>query len=325
MLFTLGRGAYYHQCLVCLEKCLAGMDLPLELRHLRYFVGIAEAGSFTAAAERLHKTQPSLSRQMRDLEMQIGTPLFERTNRPLTLTPAGEVLLEEARQLLAQADAALTRTRQAAPGWQGRLTLGFMPGIEAQHLGRILDIFNGKLAPLELETLSRPSPVLIEELQARRLDAAFIRLSAQAQGLSSRTLLDEPLIVILPADHPLAQEECLDLKRLADQPCIQVSRLHAPVLHEIVQAYAVAQGVTLHSAHESENLLMALSLVRSSGGFCLLPDYTRALCPPGLVARSLDDGAPHIELALAWHPENRSAALSVFLEAFCPRFPESGE
>lgn len=297
----------------------------MELRHLRYFVGIAEAGSFTAAAERLHKTQPSLSRQMRDLEVQIGTPLFERNSRPLTLTPAGAVLLEEARQLLAQANVALARTRDAAHGLHRRLTLGFMPGIEAQQLGRVLDILSGRQASLELETLSRPSPILIEELQARRLDAAFIRLSAHAQGLNSRTILSEPLVAILPTDHPLAQEDCLDLEQLADQPFIQVSHLHAPVLHDIVQAYAAAQGIALKSAHESENLLMALSLVRSSGGFCLLPEYAQALCPPGLVAKPLAADAPHIELALAWHPENSSAALGLFLQAFCPEPPKAGE
>lgn len=297
----------------------------MELRHLRYFIGIAEAGSFTAAAERLHKTQPSLSRQMHDLEMLIGAPLFERASRPLTLTPAGAVLLEEAKQLLGRADAALARTRQAARGLQGRLTLGFMPGIEAQQLSHVLNIFNERLTPLELETFSRPSPILIEELQARRLDAAFIRPSAQAQGLSSRTLLSEPLIAILPADHPLAQEECLDLARLADQPCIEVSHIHAPVLHAIIQAYAAAQGIALNSAHESESLLMALSLVRSSGGYCLLPSYAQTLCPPGLVAKPLAADAPHIELALAWHPENRSTALDAFLEAFFPQLSKASE
>lgn len=297
----------------------------MELRHLRYFVSIAEAGSFTAAAERLHKTQPSLSRQMRDLEEQIGTPLFERTNRPLTLTPAGAVLLEEAKQLLAQANAALARTREAAHGLHRRLTLGFMPGIEAQQLGRVLEVLSGGLAALELETLSRPSPILIEELQARRLDAAFIRLSAHTQGLNSRTVLSEPLVAILPARHPLAQEECLDLARLADQPFIQVSHLHAPVLHDIVQAYVAAQGIVLQSAHESENLLMALSLVRSSDGFCLLPEYAQALCTPELVAKPLTADVPHIELALAWHPENSSAALSLFLKAFCAELPEASE
>jgi LysR family hca operon transcriptional activator len=288
----------------------------MELRHLRYFIGVAEAGSFTLAAERLHTVQPSLSRQVRDLEAYIGTPLFERSTRRVRLTAAGQVMLDEARLVLAHADRAVERVRQTARAQNGRLVLGFVFGVEAEQLVRVTNSLHDELAQVELVMRSQTSPALIAELHEQRLDAAFIRPSEQARGLLSHTLRHERLIAALPAGHRLAGAPSIGIAQLAEEPLINVPREHAPVLHQAVRDYAARYAVELRWSYESENLMMALSLISSVDGVCLLPEYSVRLFPQGVVAVPLADETPTIELALAWHPDNRSPVLAAFLAGF---------
>jgi LysR family hca operon transcriptional activator len=288
----------------------------MELRHLRYFVAVAEAGNFTLAAERLHTVQPSLSRQIRDLEAHIGAPLLERTSRRVQMTAAGRLFLDEARLVLAQADRAVERAREAARAQSARLALGFVPGVEVEQLERVMHSVHGELQQVELALQSRSSPMLIAELHARRLDAAFIRPSAQADGLALKTIRREALIAALPARHRLAKRRRIGVAQLAGEPMIDVMREHAPVLDEAIQAYAARAGVALHWSYKSENLMLALSLISTVGAVCLLPEHAMRLFPPGVVGVALDADAPTIELALAWHPGNASPALARFLASF---------
>ncbi|CAN7789532.1 LysR substrate-binding domain-containing protein [Caballeronia sp. LjRoot34] len=288
----------------------------MELRHLRYFVGVVEAGTFTLAAERLHTVQPSLSRQIRDLENHVGTPLFERSSRRVQLTQAGHVFLDEVRLVLAQANRAVERAREAARAQAGRLTLGFVPGVEVEHLVQIMDSLHGELEDIELAMQSRSSPALIAALQERRLDAAFIRPSEQANGLQLCTVRRERLIVAMPATHRLAASRRLDIAQLVDDRLISVTHEHAPVLYEAIQAYAARHDVTLLWTYESENLQLALSLISTVGAVCLLPEHSARLFPSGVVGVPLEKDAPIVELALAWHPQNESEVLARFLCAF---------
>jgi LysR family hca operon transcriptional activator len=137
----------------------------MELRHLKYFVAVAELGGFTAAAERLHTAQPSLSRQIRDLEAHIGTALFERSSRRVALTKAGQVFLDEARLTLAQANRSVERARQAAHEQAGRLTLGFVFGVEAEQLMRVMSVLHADLKHIEVAMHTQSSPMLITELK----------------------------------------------------------------------------------------------------------------------------------------------------------------
>ncbi|MGI4856465.1 MAG: LysR substrate-binding domain-containing protein [Janthinobacterium lividum] len=290
----------------------------MELRHLRYFVCVAETGGFTAAAARLHTAQPSLSRQIRDLETHVGTPLFERSSRHVALTAAGRIFLDEARLTLAQAERAVERARQAAREQSGRLTLGFVFGVEAEQLIRVMDVLRGELARVELSMHSQSSPLLIAELHTRQIDAAFIRPSAQAQGLCMQTLHHEQLIAALPAGHRLAAHRQLHLAQLAGEPFVSVTREDAPVVYDAIETYCAQHDVALHPAYESENLMMALSLIGSVGGVGLLPEHAARLFPQDVIALPLVEPSPMIELALAWHPDNHSPALAAFLKHFRP-------
>lgn len=288
----------------------------MELRHLRYFVAVAEAGSFTAAAERLHTVQPSLSRQIRDLEAHVGAALFARTTRHVELTEAGRVFLDEARLTLAQAERAVERARKAARRQPDRLTLGFVFGVEAEQLIRVMNALHGDLQPVELSMHSQSSPMLITELKERKIDAAFIRPSRESQELNVLHLHDERLIVALPSGHRLAGRKGISIAQLASEPFISVTQKHAPVLYDTIHGYAAKHGVKLHAAYESENLMMAISLISSVGALSILPEHSTRLFPAGIVALPLAEEAPAIELALAWHPENQSPALATFLKAF---------
>jgi len=288
----------------------------MELRHLRYFIAVADEGSFTAAAARLHTVQPSLSRQIRDLEEHVGTRLFERTSRRVALTPAGRVFLEEARLVLEQSERMLDRTRQAGRAQAGALSLGFIPGVEIEELSRVMDALSGGPDENEIVLRSLSSPMLIAGLHEQQLDAGFIRPSLQSQGLRMRTIRRERLVVALPADHPLAAQPSIAIGQLAGQRLIDVTARHAPVLFDVIQAYGAEHGVALTPAYQSENLMMALSLISTVGGICLLPELSARLFPAGVVAVPLAGDPPTIELALAWHPDNRSPALASFLRHF---------
>lgn len=294
----------------------------MELRHFRYFVAVAETGGFSAAAQRLHTAQPSLSRQIRDLEDHIGTALFERSSRRVELTEAGHAFLDEARLTLAQADRAVERARQVARVHSASLTLGFVFGVEAEQLMRVMNTLQGELKHLRVGLRTQTSPMLITELLERQIDAAFIRPSTQAQGLQVRTLRSEKLIAAVPADHVLAKQPAIHLAQLAAEPMISVPREHAPVLYDAIHDYANRYEVALHPVYHSETLMMALSLITSVGGVCLLPEHSALTFPQGVVAIPLVEETPLLELALAWHPENRSSALAAFIQAFCDQGPQ---
>jgi LysR family hca operon transcriptional activator len=228
------------------------------------------------------------------------------------------VLLDEARLLLDHAARAVDRARQAGRAKAGSLSLGFVPGVEIEELKRVMDALGGAPDPdnAEITLRSLSSPVLIAALRERQLDVGFIRPSLQSRGLMARIIRRERLIVALPAHHPLAGEARVDIRQLVGEPMIDVTARHAPVLFDAIQAYSARCGVVLTPAYESENLMMALSLISTVGGVCLLPEQSVRLFPPGIVAVELDGDPPTIELALAWHPENTSPALAAFLRHF---------
>jgi LysR family hca operon transcriptional activator len=288
----------------------------MELRHLKYFVAVAEAGSFTRAAERLHTVQSSLTRQIQDLEHYIGTRLIERGGRPLRLTPAGKAFLDEAKLALAQAERAVERARQAARDNAGRLTLGFLLGSEIDLMMRVMTTLHGELESIELVMRSESSPDLIEALNRRELDAAFVRPDADCHGLLLQPLPSERLMAALPQNHRLADADSVHLEELKGDPFVRLAQRFAPVFNGIMAAYTAAHGIDLTDSYEAENISMAFSLISSLGGVSLLPEYASRMLPRSVKAVPLADAAPTIGLALAYHPETRSPLLKSFLTSF---------
>jgi LysR family hca operon transcriptional activator len=286
----------------------------MELRHLRYFVAVAETGSLTVAAEkRLHTAQPSLSRQMRDLEYEVGARLMQRHARGIELTAAGRVFLDHARIALLQVEAAAEAARRAAQPPRASFAIGFLTGFEMEWMGPAVGLLQESLSSTELTITSQQSPSLAAELMRGRLDVAFLRPEKNTPGVVYLTLLHEPLIVLMPADHPLAARDAIPPEALAGQTLVGVPNSNSPALRAVVDAYGARVGVDLTPDHEALNLAMAISLVASTGGVSVLPLYARNLLPPTVIGRPLAGVPPTIDLALGYNEANTSPLLKTLL------------
>ena len=285
----------------------------MELRHLRYFVAVAETRSLTVAAERrLHTAQPSLSRQIRDLEMEVGVKLMTRSARGIELTPAGRVFLDHARLALAQVEAAAFAARRAANPEQRTLALGFLTGCEPEWLPAVTHVLRNELPNIEITISSQHSPQLADGLATGKLDAAFMRSEQRYPDLIYRVLVREPLIVVLPSDHRLASLEAIAPLDLAGEAYIGMAD-QAPVLRSLIEDYGRRSGVDLTPAHRVEYLSMAISLVASTRGVALLPNYARHFLTWSVISRPLAGEPPSIDLVLGHHKANKSPLLQLLL------------
>jgi len=285
----------------------------MELRHLRYFVAVAEEGSLTVAAEkRLHTAQPSLSRQMRDLEYQVGVPLMNRSARGVELTAAGRAFLDHARLALTQAEAAVEAARRAAEPLKPAFALGFLTGTEIDWLPKAMRILHDQLPNMKLTIASQYSPDLAAELMRGRLDAAFMRREPHAEGLAYRGVLAEPLFVMFPSDHRLAAQEAVDLPDIVGETFIITSNT-APVFRSLIASYLERSGLDIKPAHEVDNLAHAVSLIASTRAVMLMPAYARNLLPWSVTSRPLRGNAPTIDLVVGYDKANRSPILELFL------------
>jgi LysR family hca operon transcriptional activator len=286
----------------------------MELRHLRYFIAVAEAGSFTVAAEqRLHTAQPSLSRQIRDLESMLDAQLIVRGPRGAELTAAGRVFLDHARLILSQVEAATEATRRAARPAKATFVMGFLTGYEMEWLPKVLGLLRDELHKTEVVIHSSSSPELTQGLLRGKIDVAFIRPDKEAQGLEFKLLSREPLFVLLPADHRLARRKSVRPQDIAHEPFIGFSKTVASALQRVIDDYARRSAVTLTPVHEAETLPMVISLVLSTPGVTLLPAYARRLLPPSVVGRPLQGETPTIDLAMAYNTINASSVLKLLL------------
>lgn len=285
----------------------------LELRHLRYFIAVAEEGSLTLAAERrLHTAQPSLSRQIRDLEYELGVALLTRSARGVELTEAGKVFLDRARLVLAQVEAAALAARQAGKPPRPRFALGFLTGQEMDWLPQAMVLLKDELPSVDVTVSSQYSPLLAEALAEGRLDLAFMRREAGRAELIYRTIASEPLLVALPSDHRLAAQETIRPEELAAETFLGMSDT-APSLRRVTEEYLGKAGLNLRPAHLVDNLAMAMSLIASTRSVTLLPAYAKNFMPWSVTSRPLEGEAPTIDLVAAYHRANTSPTLASFL------------
>jgi LysR family hca operon transcriptional activator len=285
----------------------------MELRHLRYFVAVAEEGSLTHAAERrLHTAQPSLSRQIRDLELEVGVPLIERGARGITLTAAGRIFLDHARMVLLQVETAGEAARRAAQPEKASFVLGFLTGHEVDWLPQALRVLREEAPGMEIMLSSQSSPELAGALMRGKVDVAFLRREDPAPGLAFKLLIKEPLVAVLPAGHRLAARKSIRPQDIVGETFIAPTKT-APALKVVIDDYAARSGIRLKPEFEAENLSMAMSLVASTGGISLLPLYAENLLSPAVVTRPLQGDAPTIELVVGYNKSNTSALLKRFL------------
>jgi LysR family transcriptional regulator, hca operon transcriptional activator len=284
----------------------------MELRHLRYFVAVAEEGSLTLAAEkRLRTAQPSLSRQMRDLEREVGTPLLRRGARGIELTEAGRTFLDHARLSLLQADAAVESARRTARQAKPVFSMGFVTGHEADCIPATTHILQDDLPGLEFRIFSGFSVDLADEVHRGQLDAAFMRREPRPD-LEYRPVLSEPLVAILPRAHKLAARKAISPRDLVGEPFIGISAVPR-ILRGVVGDYLDRSGVRMTPQLEIDNFAMAISLVGSNGAIALLPASVDRYLPPSVVSRPLAGEQPMIDLVLGFLRGNKSPALARFV------------
>src|SRR5882724_5862551 len=288
------------------------MGVGMELRHLRYFVAVADAGSLTVAAQRLHTAQPSLSRQIRDLEDEAGAQLLTRGARGIELTPAGRAFLDHARVVLVQVQAATEAARRVAHPAKPCFTLGFLTGHELRWMPEALRILRDELPNIDVMISSQYSPLLADGLSKGKIDAAVLRRERGLPDLAFRLLVKEPLAVVLPSDHRLAALKAISPGDLVGETFVIVSDT-APVLRVVIDNYLKRSGVKITPAHQGDNITMGISLIGSTRGVGLLPAYVQNFLPSSLTSRPLKGDTPTVELVLGYKKANQSPILKLLL------------
>jgi LysR family transcriptional regulator, hca operon transcriptional activator len=295
----------------------------MELRHLKYFIAVAETGSLTvAASQKLHTTQPSLSRQMRDLEAEIGAQLLTRSVRGVELTAAGRVFLEHARLVLSQVETAVEAARQLAQPAKPYFVLGFLTGHETTWLPEALQLLREDLPNIHVVVSSQVSPQLAVALSKGAIDAAFLRREEGTADLAFRLLVKEPLEVFMPSDHRLAVLKAVDPHEIMNETFLSVSGKalsglgRPPALRIVIDAYLKQCGIDIKPSHEVDNLAGVMSLITSTRGVALLPIYAKNLLPGSVISRPLQGEAPTIDLCVGYKKDNPSPVLQVFLSRF---------
>jgi LysR family hca operon transcriptional activator len=284
----------------------------MELRHLRYFIAVAEAGSLKLAAEkRLRTAQPSLSRQIRDLEREVGVALLTRSVRGIELTAAGRAFLDHARLSVTQAEAAAEAARRVARPTKPIFAVGFLTGQEAAWLAPATRVLNDELPNIEIRVSSGFSTTLADDLVRGKIDIAFLRREPEPD-LEYKLVVKEPLVAILPGDHPLAAREAMDPRDLAGQTFIGISEIPR-VLRGVVNGYLLRSGVEITPRLEIDNFAMAISLVTSERGVALLPISIEDYLPSTIVSRRLKGEQPTVDLVVGYHKANPSPVLKMFL------------
>jgi LysR family hca operon transcriptional activator len=285
----------------------------MELRHVRYFVAVAEAGSLTVAANRkLHTSQPSLSRQIRDLEDEVGAQLLTRRARGIELTPAGRAFLDHARLVLSQVEAAGEAARRVAHPSRPCFTMGFLTGHELKWMPEALRILRDELPNIDVVISSQYSPLLADGLSKGKIDAAFLRRERGVPELAYRVLVKEPLIVVLPSDHRLAALKAISPRDLVGETFVTVDDT-APVLRMVIDNYLKRSRINIKPTHEVDNLAMAMSLIASTGGIGLLPAYAQNFLLSSVTSRPLKGDTPTIELVIGYKKSNESPILKLLL------------
>jgi LysR family hca operon transcriptional activator len=292
----------------------------VELRHLRYFVAVAEARSLKLAAEeKLNTTQPSLSRQIRDLEDEVGTPLFIRGAKGVELTPAGRVFLDHARVMLSQAEVAVQSARQIAYPTVPSLSMGFMIGHDTTWLPAALKVIRNELPNIHVVISTQNSPQLAAAILHGGIDVAFLRREDGTDDIEFRTLVEEQFKVFLPSEHPLAAKKKITLQEIARERFISVSGTalsisgKQPALRRTIDRFLHDNGIEITPSYEVDNLGGVMSLIASTGGVALLPLYAKTFLPNAVTTRPLEGLGPKIDLSVGYRKANSSPILKLFL------------
>jgi DNA-binding transcriptional LysR family regulator len=298
---------------------------PMELRHLRYFVAVAEELSITRAAQRLHISQPPLSQQIRQLEEELGVQLLQRSKSGLVLTDAGKLFLDEARATLAQASRAVDTARRASRGQQGSLRIGFVSSADVVVVPRVIPTYRRLYPQVDLALLSMNDLLQRDAVLQGHISVGVTMMQYAAPGLVFEKISDEALIVALPASHPLARLEAIAMEDLDGEPYIIMDRRVASSVHDFMIAACQRAGFSPNIVQQADHVQFNLSLVASGVGLSLLPERVLRLPRDGVTYRPLVGDAPRLDLGLLYRDEPPSPIVRGFLEVTRNAFAKGGD
>ena len=286
----------------------------MELRHLRYFITVAEELNFSKAALKLYTAQPSLSQQIKDLEEDVGVMLLHRTKRKVELTEEGAVFLEQARLTLAQADKAVAMARQVSQAKQQMLRIGFVPVAEMKVFPYVLPSLRVQNPDIKIELLSMNNAEQMRLIKKGELDISFTRHNFHSDDIESQFVLREPLIFLLPKDHPLAQYERIPVKALDGVDFIIPAAEQSHTLHHIILDFAKTHKIKFNIVQKADNILFNINSIGMGLGCTILPSYVAPLAMNNTVIRPLEVELPYLDLYVSYHKKNASLAVHKFLE-----------
>jgi DNA-binding transcriptional LysR family regulator len=298
----------------------------MDLRHFRYFIAVAEELHFTRAAERLHIAQPPLSKQIRQLEAEMGVTLLQRTNRHIELTDAGRVFLEKAKQILLATSSAVTETQRTQRGEIGKLAVGFFEHTSYTLLPPILRAYRQRYPTVEVQLRWFPVTEQVNALERGDVDISFVRPVTEFDGIASETILKERFVLALPSDHPLASDDAVNLKDCADERFIVYTQRLAPDFYAMILRLCAVAGFVPQVALEVGQVYTTLGLVSSGAGIAFVPESVQRVRFENVTYKPLKGRQPKIEVLLAWKQSNPSRLLTAFVDtakrAVAASFPE---
>jgi DNA-binding transcriptional LysR family regulator len=284
----------------------------MDLRHLRYFVAVAEERHFGRAAARLRMAQPPLSRQIQALESELGFPLLLRSRRNVELTAAGTVFLDRARYVFEEVDRAVHEARRASAGETGRIAVGYLSSLAYSGLTRFLRAFREHSPTVEVLLRELSPAEQIEALKQGRVDVGFVRGPIDDPSLVAERVRRERLLIAMPSEHPLGVRARIPLSLLAKEPFVSFPRARAAAFFDTLMAMCRKAGFAPRIVQEAPQLDI-LSLVAAGFGVAILPESVREVHRPDIILRPIV-GAPSIDLLAAWRADNSSPVLRMFLE-----------
>ena len=286
----------------------------MELRHLRYFVAVAEELHFGRAAKRLYIAQPPLSQQIQQLEEELGVSLFKRTNRRVELTDAGRAFLDEAYQILAHVEQAKLLAQQTARGEIGKLALGFVSSAAFDLLPRLLSAYREKYPQIHVSLHEMEKDEQIAALFAREIQVGLLRPTVDSSELCSEIILREPLLLALPAQHPLVSKAQISIQDLVNETFVLQPRHWTLGLYDRVMSLCYSAGFSPHVKQEATDTYLIIGLVAANMGISLVPASAQSLRSQGVVYRQLEGYTTLIEMAVVWRRDDHSPVVAGFLE-----------
>ena len=294
----------------------------IEIRHIRYLVAIAEEQNFTNAARRLHLAQPGLSHHISELERQIGAQLVDRSRRPVSLTPAGEALVEEGRRVLIAFDEAIEHAQRIARGDVGRMRLGSVPSASFDILPRLLRAYRDRYPDVNLVVREMTTPGQVDALRRGEIDVGMIRIPYDIGDLATHLIREEGIGLLLPTSHPLTKYDQVPLIALDGHPMVLFPAGPQPTrARSFIPRLCRDAGFEPNIVQEAMDSAMAISFVAAGTGVTLVPESMQGIVRQGVVYRPIAPPTPTLALVAIHRPGDLSPTVGGLLEVLEKLWP----